>query len=45
MGTTRVTEQPTPRNRRRALLTALILAVVALMFYVGVFILVSRRHP
>ena len=45
MGTTHVTEQPTSRNRRRALLTALILAAVALMFYVGVFILVSRRHP
>jgi predicted secreted protein len=45
MGTKAVTGPQTPRNRRRAVLTALILAAVALMFYAGIFALVSWRHP
>ena len=33
------------KNRRRAWRTAAILAVVALAFYVGIFLIVSWRHP
>jgi hypothetical protein len=33
------------RNRRRALRTVVFLAVVALAFYVGIFLIVSWRHP
>lgn len=33
------------RGRRRALRTALILALVALVFYVGIFLIVSWRRP
>ena len=33
------------RGRRAALRTALILALVALAFYVGIFLIVSWRHP
>ena len=33
------------KNRRRALRTAAIMAVVALAFYVGIFLIVSWRHP
>jgi hypothetical protein len=33
------------RGRRGALRTALILALVALAFYVGIFLIVSWRHP
>jgi hypothetical protein len=33
------------KNRRRAMRTAAILALVALAFYVGIFLIVSRRHP
>jgi len=33
------------RNRRRAWRTAAILAAVALAFYVGIFLIVSWRHP
>lgn len=32
-------------NRRRALRTAVLLAIVALAFYVGIFLLVKWRHP
>ena len=32
-------------NRRRAIRTAVLLAVVALAFYVGIFLLVKWRHP
>lgn len=31
--------------RRRALRTALFLAALALLFYVGIFFLVKWRHP
>jgi len=31
--------------RRRALRTALFLAVLALLFYVGIFFIVKWRHP
>jgi|GEM_PF-1886616 len=34
-----------PRGQRRALRTALILAAVALAFYVGIFLIVRWRHP
>ena len=33
------------RNRRRALRTVALLALVALAFYVGIFLIVSWRHP
>ncbi len=33
------------RGRRGALRTALILALVALAFYVGIFLIVAWRHP
>ncbi len=33
------------KNRRRALRTVVILAVVALAFYVGIFLIVGWRHP
>ncbi len=33
------------KNRRRALRTVVLLAVVALAFYVGIFLIVSWRHP
>lgn len=33
------------KNRRRALRTVLLLALVALAFYVGIFLIVSWRHP
>ena len=33
------------RNRRRALRTVVFLAAVALAFYVGIFLIVSWRHP
>jgi hypothetical protein len=33
------------RNRRRALRTVVLLALVALGFYVGIFLIVSWRHP
>jgi len=32
-------------NRRRAMRTAVLLAIVALAFYVGIFLLVKWRHP
>jgi hypothetical protein len=32
-------------NRRRAMLTAAVLGLVALGFYVGIFFLVHYRHP
>jgi len=32
-------------TRRRALRTALLLGVIALAFYVGIFFLVKWRHP
>lgn len=33
------------KNRRRALRTVVILALVALAFYVGIFLIVGWRHP
>jgi hypothetical protein len=33
------------RGRRGAMRTALVLALVALAFYVGIFLIVSWRHP
>ena len=33
------------RNRRRALRTVALLTLVALAFYVGIFLIVSWRHP
>ena len=33
------------QGRKRALRTALILALVALAFYAGIFMLVGWRHP
>ena len=33
------------KSRRRALRTAALLAAVALAFYVGIFLIVSWRHP
>jgi len=33
------------KNRRRALRTVVILALVALAFYVGIFLVVGWRHP
>ncbi|MGE5624893.1 MAG: hypothetical protein ACM3ZT_05020 [Bacillota bacterium] len=33
------------RGRRGALRTALVLALVALAFYVGIFLIVAWRHP
>ena len=33
------------KYRRRALRTVIILAVVALAFYVGIFLIVGWRHP
>ena len=32
-------------KRRRAIRTAALLAIVALAFYVGIFLLVKWRHP
>ncbi len=32
-------------RQRRALRTALIMGVLALAFYVGIFLIVSWRHP
>jgi hypothetical protein len=33
------------KNRRRAMRTVLLLALVAVAFYVGIFFIVSWRHP
>ena len=33
------------KSRRRALRTVVILALVALAFYVGIFLIVGWRHP
>ena len=33
------------KNRRRALRTVALLAVLALAFYVGIFLIVGWRHP
>jgi hypothetical protein len=33
------------RDRRRAVRTAVIMGLVALAFYVGIFFIVSWRHP
>ena len=33
------------KKRRRALRTVVILALVALAFYVGIFLIVGWRHP
>ena len=33
------------KNRRRALRTVALLALVALAFYVGIFLIVGWRHP
>lgn len=33
------------KNRRRALRTAALLAVVAVAFYVAIFLIVRWRHP
>ncbi|HEV7165251.1 MAG: hypothetical protein ACHQAZ_05840 [Gammaproteobacteria bacterium] len=33
------------KNRRRALRTVVLLGLVALAFYVGIFLIVSWRHP
>lgn len=33
------------KNRRRALRTVVLLAFVAMAFYVGIFLIVSWRHP
>lgn len=33
------------KNRRRALRTVVLLAFVALAFYVGIFLIVGWRHP
>lgn len=33
------------KNRRRALRTVLMLALVAVAFYVGIFLVVGWRHP
>ena len=33
------------KGRRRAILTAVVLGLVALFFYVGIFLLVKWRHP
>ena len=39
-------EQRAPAaSRRRAVRTAVLLAIVALVFYVGIFLLVKWRHP
>lgn len=32
-------------SRRRAIRTAVLLAIVAVAFYVGIFLLVKWRHP
>ena len=33
------------KNRRRALRTVILLAALALAFYVGIFLIVGWRHP
>ena len=38
-------DQAVSGRQRRALRTALILGVLALAFYVGIFLIVSWRHP
>lgn len=38
-------ETVTAASRRRAMRTAVLLAIVALAFYVGIFLLVKWRHP